>query len=173
MQFGIEVELLSDIPEAATDPEVEGVVDLVLDVDPEAEDVDEVEYISVDAVLDESSGLSLNLPVHMKCTAHTFKLVASLDADKALDSASFKSAYRKVMPKAQQLWNLQSRSTVEADSILDALKRKLVVPNSTRWNSTYDSVIALNKLLEKNRGAVHRVVTQPKLQTFTDSDVAS
>ncbi|CAI9730030.1 Hypothetical predicted protein [Octopus vulgaris] len=87
MQFGTEVELF---PEVAADPDVEGIEDVDLNVDPEAGDMDEVEYSSVDAILDESSGLGLNLPVHMKCTAPTFSLVASMDADKALENASFK-----------------------------------------------------------------------------------
>ncbi|CAI9738958.1 XP_042229523.1uncharacterized protein LOC121871369 [Octopus vulgaris] len=162
MQFCTEVELLPDIPEATADPDMQGYEDADLDVDLEARDADEVEYISVVAILDESNSLDLNLPVHMKCAAHTVNLVASMDADNALDSTSYKSAYGK---------NLLSRSTVMADSILDALKRRLVVPNSTRWNSTYDSVVEVNNLLEKNRGAVHRVMRQQKLQTFTDSDV--
>ncbi|CAI9725697.1 Hypothetical predicted protein [Octopus vulgaris] len=74
MQFDTEVELLPDIHEAAADPPVEGVD---LDLDLEAGDADEAEYISVDAVLDESSGLGHNLPMHMKRAAHTFCLVAS------------------------------------------------------------------------------------------------
>ncbi|CAI9727394.1 Hypothetical predicted protein [Octopus vulgaris] len=84
--------ILQDIHEAAADLDVEGVKDMDLDVDLEAGDMDEVEYISVDAILDEFSRLGLNLPVHMKCAAHTFNLVASVDADKALDSTLFKSA---------------------------------------------------------------------------------
>ncbi|CAI9717633.1 Hypothetical predicted protein [Octopus vulgaris] len=118
MRFGAEVEHLPDIPEAADDPDMEGVADVDLDVDPEAGDVDEVENISVDAALDGSSGL--DLPVHMKCTAHTFNLVASVNFDKALDSASFKSVYTKALSNAQRLWNLQSgrRQTVDLKSFL-------------------------------------------------------
>ncbi|CAI9737459.1 Hypothetical predicted protein [Octopus vulgaris] len=105
MQFGTEVELLPDIPEAAADPNMESIEDVDLDMDFEAGDVDKVEYIveSIDAILDEPSGLCLNLPVHIKCTAHTFNLEASMDADKALDSALFKSVDRKAMFKAQCL----------------------------------------------------------------------
>ncbi|CAI9714976.1 Hypothetical predicted protein [Octopus vulgaris] len=55
MQFGREVEILPDIPETSADPNVEGVADVDLDEDPEAGDVDEVEYITIEAVLDESS----------------------------------------------------------------------------------------------------------------------
>ncbi|CAI9731009.1 Hypothetical predicted protein [Octopus vulgaris] len=57
MQFGTEVELLPDIPEAVADQDMEGVED----VNPEAGDVDKVKYISVDTILDESSGLGLNM----------------------------------------------------------------------------------------------------------------
>ncbi|MEQ2291552.1 hypothetical protein AMECASPLE_014429 [Ameca splendens] len=35
----------------------------------------------------------------------------------------------------------------------------------------YDSVVVLDNLLDKNRGSVHMVMTQLKLQTFTDLDV--
>ncbi|KAM4724785.1 uncharacterized protein FYW61_013082 [Anableps anableps] len=167
VQFGAEAKFLSDIPEVAPSSEE----DAIQDVDLEAGGVDDVEYISVDPILDKSSGLGLKLPVHMKCAAHNFNLVASVDASEALDSALFKSAYRKAMSNARELWNLHNRSTVAADGIFDVLKRRLVVPNNTRWNSTYDSVVVLNSLLEKNRDAVQRVMTQQKLQTFTDSDV--
>ncbi|CAI9714701.1 Hypothetical predicted protein [Octopus vulgaris] len=46
-----------------------------------------------------------------------------------------------------------------------------MVPNSTRWKSTYDSVVVLNNLLERKSRAVHRVMSQQKLPSFTDSDV--
>jgi hypothetical protein len=59
-----------------------------------------------------------------------------------------------------------------ADSIQDELKRRLVVPNNTRWNSTYESIVVLNDLLHNKREAVHQVMTQLKLQSFTDSEVS-
>ncbi|CAI9734947.1 Hypothetical predicted protein [Octopus vulgaris] len=55
MQFGTGVDLLPGILEAAANPDMEGVKDVDLDVDPKAGDVDEDEYISVDAIPDESS----------------------------------------------------------------------------------------------------------------------
>lgn len=55
-----------------------------------------------------------------------------MNADKTLDSASFKLADRKAMPKAQLLWNLRSRNMVVSDNILDPLKRRMVVPNITK-----------------------------------------
>ncbi|KAA0198449.1 hypothetical protein HAZT_HAZT010698 [Hyalella azteca] len=133
VQFGTEAELLPNIPGPAADSDMEGVEDVDIDVDPEAGSMDEVEYISVEATLEAdegSSGLSHNLPVHMRCAAHTFNLVASVDADKALDSAQFKSAYRKAMSNARALWNQQCRSTVSADSIQDELKRRVSLSQS-------------------------------------------
>jgi hypothetical protein len=90
----------------------------------------------------------------MRCAAHTLNLVATADAEKALEDTIFKTIYRRSMAKAQALWNTQARSSVSSDIIMDELKRKLVVPNATRWNSTYDSVVVLNNLLEKNRKVI-------------------
>jgi hypothetical protein len=126
VQFGTEAELLPNIPRPAADSDMEGVEDVDIDVDPEAGSMDEVEYISDEATLEGSSGLGHNLPVHMRCAASVY-------AEKALDSAQFKSAYRKAMSKARALWNQHCRGTVSADSIQDELKRRLVVPNNTRW----------------------------------------
>lgn len=107
----------------------------------------------------------------MRCTAHTFNLVDTADANKAFENGTFKLAYRKAMSKAQALWNIQGRGTVAADLIVEELKRRLVVPNTTRWNSTYDAVNVLIGLMEKDRRAVQRVMLQLKLLAFTDAEI--
>jgi hypothetical protein len=93
------------------------------------------------------------LPLHMRCAAHTFNLVATKDADNAMKDMYFESASNSAMTKTRKLWNAQSRSTVNADVIFEELKRRLVVPNATRWNSIYDSIVVLNKIIsdEKNK----------------------
>ena len=75
------------------------------------------------------------------------------------------------MAKACALWNLQDRSTVAADKIYEEIQRRLLSPNATRWNSTYDSVVVLNSILEDKRPALHRVMTQLKIKSFNDQDV--
>ncbi|MEQ2186144.1 hypothetical protein GOODEAATRI_025648, partial [Goodea atripinnis] len=62
------------------------------DVNPEAGDVEDIECISVDDILDESSSLGLKLAMYMRCAAHTLNLMASMDANKALESIVFKPA---------------------------------------------------------------------------------
>src|SRR5215469_18195272 len=49
---------------------------------------------------------NLNLPIQMRCAAHTFNLVASKDADNALQNPIFKGTYRAAMAKARAIWNL-------------------------------------------------------------------
>ena len=180
VQFGEEADKLPDLPVAhdmGSDLGDDNAVAALL-----AGSVDErdLEYVSladyltvpsaesddVDAIL----GNPINLPTHMRCGAHNFNLVASKDADSALQRAVFKGPFRVVMAKAHVLWNLQSRSTVAADSIYAEVGRRLVVPNTTRWNSTYDSVVVLNTILETKRPALHRVMTQLKVNSFNDQD---
>lgn len=121
----------------------EGLPEMIEETEPE-------EFIPVQEVLEQNDDISI-LPKHMRCAAHTMNLVASADADKALDDDQFSGACTSAMTKAKQLWNCQSRSTVHADAIQEELKRRLVVPNATRWNSTYNSVQVLNELLDLNR----------------------
>lgn len=63
-----------------------------MDEDPEARNMGEVGYISVDAILDEFDCMGIILPVYIKCAIHAFNLVARIKTNKALNSASFKSA---------------------------------------------------------------------------------
>ncbi|GBP81121.1 hypothetical protein EVAR_88218_1 [Eumeta japonica] len=107
----------------------------------------------------------------MRCAAHTFNLVASKDVNAALQITVFKIPYRSCLAKARTLWNQQSCSTVAADSIHAELGRRLVLPNTTRWNSLYDATVILNGLLETKRPSLHSVMTQLKILTFNDQDV--
>jgi hypothetical protein len=153
-QFSEKPEHLPDIPEPADDSDEEVLPDHINDlIEGPREEADFVESIEVEELLEDnsSSSSSYSLPIHMRCAAHSFNLVATVDSEKALEDISFKSMSRKAMAKAQALWNLQSRSAVAADVIVEGVGRRLVIPNATRWNSTYDAVKVLNDLLASKR----------------------
>ena len=60
--------------------------------------------------LEKSSELEYALPKHMRCAAHTLNLVATVDANKAVEECSlYKKVSRSAFGKAQELWNKQSR----------------------------------------------------------------
>lgn len=83
------------------------------------------------------------LPPHMRCAAHTLNLVASSDAEDALDDPMFEERYTSAMGKCRALWNKQNQSVHAAEVIKKEFGKKLVTPNQTRWNSVYDSVQCL------------------------------
>lgn len=176
MQFGTEADLLPDMPSTSHDVNSD-TDDDVATLLTESDIEQDLEFISLENVLasntnEDDTMENRDLPVHMRCAAHTFNLIASKDADAALNTSIFKTPYRAAMAKARAIWNLQSRSTVASDSIESELGRKLVLPNATRWNSTYDALVVLNTILETKRPALHRVMTQMNLQAFNDQDVA-
>ncbi|CAG9788837.1 unnamed protein product [Diatraea saccharalis] len=181
VQFGSEIDILPELP--SCDLESEFDPDIANLLNPNSEENDDLEFISVENILNAPDRLHCNeineqilenfntLPIHMRCAAHTFNLVASKDVDAALQITVFKTPYRSALAKARTLWNQQSRSTVAADSIHAELGRRLVLPNTTRWNSLYDAIVVLNSILETKRPSLHRVMTQLKILTFNDQDV--
>ena len=164
--FGVEALQLPDV----TQDDVRDLDDAGSDTE-ETEDEFTVEYVAIGETLDEGSNAAEHkLPTHMRCAAHSFNLIATADANKGL-TAPFKSMFGKVHGKAQTLWNQQSRSTVAADIIQEELKRRLVVPNATRWNSLYDSLRFLLKLIDENKSSIQRAMIRLKLLTFSDQEI--
>jgi len=101
------------------------------------------------------AGDSQRLPPHMRCASHTYNLVATADAEKALlNDPYFGEEYCLVMHKCRTIWNKQNQSTQVADAIRDHFQKKLKTPGATRWNSVYDSVECLIKLLPTTE-AIH------------------
>ncbi|KAG5868429.1 hypothetical protein JTB14_029045 [Gonioctena quinquepunctata] len=152
VQFGSEIDILPELPcdlESGSDPDI---ANLLNPNSEEDDEYDDLEFISVEN--------KLNAPDRLH-----------KDADAALQITVFKTPYRSALAKARTLWNQQSRSTVAADSIHAELGRRLVLPNTTRWNSLYDAIVVLNGILETKRPSLHRVMTRLKIPTFNDQDV--
>ena len=61
-----------------------------------------------------------------------------------------------------------------ANRIKDAIKRKLVTPSQTRWNSYYDSITTLLTVLEDlgNMNAINALINKEKKSLpFNDVDI--
>ena len=60
-----------------------------------------------------------------------------------------------------------------ANKIKDAIKRKLVTPAQTRWNSYYDSITSLLTVLEDpgHRNAINGFINKEKRTLFNDIDI--
>jgi hypothetical protein len=124
------------------------------------DDDEEVELMDVDAILTRASCESESdndftdlyvpvLPPHHKCAAHTLNLVGKTDAEKITQGPYFK-LHNSAFGKCQALWNSVGRSTKAADAIREISPSKsLVIPNVTRWNSTFDAVHCLLGMEEK------------------------
>ena len=89
-----------------------------VDADGDKVDDDNVLFVDVDTVLNDSGqndDSDFYLPQHQRCASHTLNLIASHDIEKANNDASYKRVCRSTMAKCSSLWSKSSRSTQCAD----------------------------------------------------------
>lgn len=86
--------------------------------------------------------------------SHTLNLVATNDVEKwfnenerKADVFQLKNLYRKLFAKLTKLWSKQNQSTIVAEKIHEVLNVYLRVSNKTRWNSTYDALLQLKRII--------------------------
>ena len=125
------------------------------DANGEGPDSDEIEYMAIEPILQQTDHFTGNevedspvyrLPRHWRCACHALNLVATADVAK-LESGPFKRASVQTFAKLTAVWNKQNRSTLAADTIRAQLGTLLVTPGDTRWNSVYDAVSKVYKIL--------------------------
>ncbi|XP_060871381.1 uncharacterized protein LOC132945627 [Metopolophium dirhodum] len=103
----------------------------------------EIQYVDLYPLLSEESNehsedISICLPDHMNCCAHTLNLIATTDIAKITDR-SYLQISKATFEKLFKFWNLVSRSTAASDTVSDKCNCKFPVPVITRWNSMYDA----------------------------------
>lgn len=74
------------------------------------------------------------------------------------------------MGKLSALWSKQSRSTVASDEMREKLGLLFITPNATRWNSVYDSMERVQRLLKSKPAELQSIFTAEKLRPITDGE---
>ena len=119
---------------------------------------EEVEFMDVEAILEEDDGLQYQLPKHHRCACHLLNLVSTVDVDRAKMTEAYKKLSRSAFSKCQALWNKASRSPQNAELIEEHCKLHLVQPNSTRWNSSFMAVERVVRIIrDQGEGSVRTV----------------
>ncbi|KAL1264178.1 hypothetical protein QQF64_004533 [Cirrhinus molitorella] len=119
---------------------------------------EEVEFMDVEAILEEDDGLQYQLPRHHRCACHLLNFVSTVDVDRANKTEAYKKLSRSAFSKCQALWNKASRSPQNAELIEEHCKLHLVQPNSTRWNSSFMAVERVVRIIrDQGEGSVRTV----------------
>lgn len=87
------------------------------------------------------------LPKQLRCLAHALNLIGTTDFEKLLKSSSIKcyESLNSGYSKLKRFWEVNSRSTVAHEIIERVCKRSFPYPNTTRWNSKFDSITIAEK----------------------------
>jgi len=132
----------------------------IFDADSDTEEVHQVAIgdIFSECQSDDSDCSVVYLPSHVSCFSHTLNLLATTDASKAIEhDAVYKRLYRSVAGKCTSLSNAAHQSSKAAETLFEVLGKTIPKPNSTRWNSEFDSYCVIYELREKINIAMERV----------------
>lgn len=140
------------------------------------EEEQEVELIEISDVLNEQTTFETDSPYslspHHRCASHTLNLIATKDSENAMSDPIYKKKLRSTFAKMRALWNKQERTSLIADTIHDELNIYIIVPNTTRWNSTFQAVKCLKDQLIKSESEVQRICDKAGLPRFDKKDQA-
>jgi hypothetical protein len=144
------------------------------EVEEEGEEDDDVEFVELTSVLDDpnTDDSTIVLPRHERCSAHTMNLIANHDAEKAYNNnPSYRRKATAALAQCRNMWNKQSSSSLHADNVKENLGIYLVLPNATRWNSTYDALDCLRKLLKEKLELVQKSCDQLGINRFQEQHI--
>lgn len=97
---------------------------------------------------DDDNG-NIHLYSHQRCAAHTLNLVATTDCKAALNNAAYKKIVRSTQAKCSAMWNKSSRSVQAHGFIRDTIGIACIIPNDTRWSSTFYAYERLLQMFSK------------------------
>jgi hypothetical protein len=125
--------------------------DAILPEGEEEEDVGQFvaleDLLPTTADMDDPERNPYKLPGHARCAAHTLNLIASSDVDKVKASPDFDANHGPALQKASKIWQHHQRSDMFAAAVKALAGHRLKLPVVTRWNSTFDSLQVLNRIL--------------------------
>lgn len=135
---------------------------------------EDLEFQEIDEILspEENDQEALyHLPRHFRCASHTLNLIVTKDAEEALKVASYKRVSRSTFAKLQALWNKQERSSTFADLVKEKLGIYFIVPNVTRWNSTFQAMDRCKRFVCEQRNSFNRLLSELNLEHLPNPEV--
>ncbi|XP_022171403.1 uncharacterized protein LOC111034453 [Myzus persicae] len=94
-----------------------------------------------------------------------------MDFKKALYNLAYKQQSRSTFSKSTALWNKEGCSTKSVDLVKQNLGVYLITPNETHWNSLFDAVVLLNKLIKNNEPKFRILIDELAIGRFDRSDI--
>ena len=70
--------------------------------------------------------------------------------------------------KSSALWNKANRLTVASDTVQGVVKKKLIIPTATRWNSYYDAVV---QVTDNSLAQLNELCTKLELWCFSEHEL--
>ncbi|KAJ8889893.1 hypothetical protein PR048_009398 [Dryococelus australis] len=106
--------------------------------------VDAVQFLDIN-VEEGTSDSCVVLPHHLRSASHTLNLLATTDFQKAIVASATGRIHHSAIGKCTTaIWNLM-RQPKSSEVVTNILGCSLIYPCPTRWNSLYDSIVALMK----------------------------
>ncbi|XP_042309534.1 uncharacterized protein LOC121923293 [Sceloporus undulatus] len=149
------------------------------------EEETEVEFVPISEMLNvgnkakEEAGDSedFGLPPHQQCASHTLNLVATQEVQAIVAESSpnsplgpFRKHFCSLMGKCSKLWARQEQSEQVAEYIHKQYGVYLMVPDKTRWHSTFEALKQLSDLLSSVPLKLEAIMDQCSLERITPAE---
>lgn len=167
-EFGISMEAFASFMAAKRQEEMFGIGE------PNLDDIEEPIRDENQNIIPEQQGEQLDfveiegnvLSDHFRCASHTFCLIASADAKNAHLDAEYAAQHESAINKVNDLYK-KTNKPKSSEIIKNVLKKALILPVKTRWNSLFDSV---EHILSFELKTLNTLMLALDLPQFTSED---